>query len=263
MEILELSYEDEQTKDGVHIALGCVDFDRFSSSVLGLGEIPRQFSGEKKFDALAAIFDLEGFTSFYDQRDPHLVVPSYLDKFLCWLFEGLKREFKKEQFGDKVLLWGYLPVFAKFMGDGVLLLWKLPKDDRHGGGLAIGNIVVRLHRLSKSYKTEFLPEIKQDFAEPPKTLRCGGAFGQVVSIGNNKDYVGACINVASRLQKIGGLSFAFARNGCDPNICFKGVWKDTYIIKKIHLRGLDKEELILVEKAEFDALPPENKKDFS
>lgn len=263
MELLELSYVEERTDEGLHFALSSTDFDRFSSSILGLGDITQQLSGQESFDALAAIFDLEGFTSFFDGRDPQLEIPNFLDRFLGWLFEELKREFKKKELGGKVLLWGFLPVFAKFMGDGVLLLWKLPRSDRHGGALAIGNIVERLNRITKSYRVEFLPLIKTDFPNPPKKLRCGGAFGKVISVGNNQDYVGACINVASRLQKFRGLSFAVARNGCDPDRCFKGEYKGKYVTKKVQIRGIRKKELILVEKAEFDALSQKNKRHFS
>lgn len=263
MPVRNLRYVDKSTGDGVHIAVSGADFNIFGSELLGLGDIQRQSSGKERFNALAAIYDLEGFTSFCDHRDPHLAVPDFLDKFLSWLFQELKDEFQKKSFGKQVLLWGYLPVFAKFMGDGVLFLWKMPKDDRHGGGLAIGNIVVRLQRISKSYRTKFLPTISDDFSDPPKTLRCGGAFGNVVSIGNNMDYVGACINLASRLQKLGGLSFAFARNGCDPKHCFRGEWTDTYITKRIRVRGFGKPELILVDKSEFEALSAKSKKDFA
>ncbi len=263
MGTLKLHYEDLPTISGVHIAVSHQDFKRFSSEILGLGNIQNQgSSGKDKFDALAVVFDLEGFTSFFDRRDPQLVVPKFLDKFLYWLFEELKEEFHKRTDDNKVLLWAYLPVFAKFMGDGVLLLWQLPKDDNHGGGLAIGNIVVRLHRITKSYKDKFLCQISKDFITPPKTLRCGGAVGQVFSIGNNEDFVGACINLASRLQKIGGLSFAFARDGCDPDLCFKGEFKDTYITKTIDVRGFAKGEKILVDKYEFAALPVKSQKEF-
>jgi class 3 adenylate cyclase len=254
-----LHYRDQRTDTGLHIAIDKSRFDEFSPSLLGLGDISAKPSGSEKFDALAAVFDLQGFTSFCDARDPQISVPDFIDEFLSWLFVELKDQFVKEPHGDTVLLWGYLPIFAKFMGDGVLLLWRIEKDERHGGALAIGNIVVRLHQTAKAYRERFLPKVENDFADLPKTLRCGGAFGQVVSVGNGSDYVGACINVASRLQKLGGLSFAFSRKGCNPTKCFTKGWNGLYAAKKIRIRGINKEEPILVDRVEFDALPRKTK----
>jgi len=54
-------------------------FKKFNASLLDLGDISKD--GEY-FEALAAIFDLEAFTSFCNQIDPHLVVPEYLNEFL-------------------------------------------------------------------------------------------------------------------------------------------------------------------------------------
>lgn len=261
MRIESLRYHDERTNTGIHISVPRSEFDGFNHGLLRLGDISATPSGKHKLDAIAAIFDLQGFTSFFDVRDPQTTVPDFIDQFLSWLFRELKEQFTKELCRDKVLLWGYLPMFAKFMGDGVLLLWRIRQDERHGGAPAIGNIVVRLHRISKAYQDIFLPKIANDFADPPKTLRCGGAFGQVVSVGNGSDYIGACINVASRLQKVGALSFAFSRKGCNPTKCFQNEWRRKFTTKKIRIRGMNKEELILVEKTEFGTLPRRMKRE--
>lgn len=261
MEPIKLDYR-EKSDNGLHISLPKSQFEKFSASLLGLGDIASQPSGTEKFDALAAVFDLQGFTSFFDVRDPQTTVPDFIDRFLCWFFDELKSQFTKRKIGEDVLLWTYLPVFAKFMGDGVLLIWRIPKDERSGGALAIGNIVARLHQITRSYRDKFLPSIINDFRDPPPMLRCGGAFGQVMSVGNECDFIGPCINVASRLQKFAGLSFAFSRHGCDPAKCFRGQWKDMFVQKKARLRGIAKEELILVEKEEFSNLPRESQSSF-
>ena len=64
------------------VALDNEQFDRFNPGVLGLGDIG---APSKQVDALAAVFDLEGFTSFCSHVDPHLAVPEYLSRFLDWL----------------------------------------------------------------------------------------------------------------------------------------------------------------------------------
>jgi hypothetical protein len=99
------------------------DFKEFNSSFLGLGDITRH---GKSTDALAAIFDLQGFTSFCDQRDAHLEVPRYIVSFISWLFESISKGALKEKDGDPLVhghqlgLWFELPFFCK-----VLRRWSL------------------------------------------------------------------------------------------------------------------------------------------
>ena len=62
-------------------------FDKFNPALLALGDIRR---GGERVEALAAIFDLQGFTNFCNQNDPHLVVPEYLRDFLEWLFNTIR-----------------------------------------------------------------------------------------------------------------------------------------------------------------------------
>jgi hypothetical protein len=90
-----LGYYDQQTESGLHIAVTRLEFDAFSHALLGLGDISATPSGEHKFDALAAILDLQGFTAFCDARDPHIMVPEFIDEFLSWLFAELKNQFIK------------------------------------------------------------------------------------------------------------------------------------------------------------------------
>ncbi len=54
-------------------------FDKFNAGLLGLGDISLRST---QVEALAAIFDLSGFTIFCGQVDPHLAVPEYLSQFL-------------------------------------------------------------------------------------------------------------------------------------------------------------------------------------
>src|SRR5437868_256933 len=68
--------------------------DAFDPSVLGLGDISLKSTS---VNALAAIFDLEGFTKFCSQPDPQLAVPKFLDLFLKWLFAKLKVTYFEEE----------------------------------------------------------------------------------------------------------------------------------------------------------------------
>jgi hypothetical protein len=65
------------------------EYRHFRADLLGLGNI----SAGQTTEALVAIFDLGGFTSFCDQRDPHLAVPDFLEKFFAWKTRVSGRDF--------------------------------------------------------------------------------------------------------------------------------------------------------------------------
>ena len=253
----DLNYSFVTTADGErHLALQATELFRFNSSILGLGEISDSTAGNwnARSDVMTAIFDLEGFTKFSAQPDAHLLVPVFLESFLSWLFLKIKNEFVKTETDAGILLWSYLPFFAKFMGDGVLLLWKIPHDTKVGGDPAVGNILVRSHNICRAFSDEFLPRIRERVHSPPQRLRCGIARGNIIVIGNGKDFVGPCINIASRLQKLGKLSFAVHRTGIDPENCLESPWREQYVLKKISIRGVAEEQLVLVDRIEVNAL---------
>jgi class 3 adenylate cyclase len=219
-------------------ALNRERFESFGPGILGVGDVSAQ---AKPCEALAAIFDLQGFTSFCSQIDPHLVLPIYLDRFLTWLFRVVSEEFKIGDSDSDVLLWSPLPFFAKFLGDGVLFLWECSDLDL----VDLGNIVVSLCDVCMKYRQEFSPLAADEFVHAPSRLRCGIARGQVVPIGNGKDFVGPCINVASRLQKLGPYSFAFSRRGFDLHN-FHEIWKNRFVSQRVQVRGVGEEELVFV-----------------
>lgn len=251
MGLINLKYTMSQVQGKFkHLSLSVAEFSKFNSKVLGLGNISKR---GKHVDSLVAIFDLEGFTSFCNQSDPLLVVPDYLDQLLTWLFWRVGESFRKETRDDDVILWGKFPFFAKFLGDGILFMW----DTTGLGQASLGNIIINLCRTCAAYSNEFLPEAAKQFLKVPPKLRCGVARGQVISIGGGKDFVGPCINEASRLQKLSHLSFAFSRRGLHPEQCFSEIWQEQFVVKRILIRGMDEEQLILILREEYDKLSPE------
>ena len=228
-------------------------FRKFNLSLLGLGDISKD--GEC-FEALAAILDLKEFTSFCDQRDPQLEVPKYLNAFLNWLFKRLSDIYIKEEEGDQLILLSHLPFFSKFLGDGVLFLWDVRNLSRE----ARRNIVISLYIICNDYEGEFFPEIRKRFTKPPPKLRCGIAQGQITSVGAENDFVGLCINIASRLQKLGQgkFSFAFTKKGLEQEP--KEYWYKDFRLIKVPIRGVGKEEFVYVLKKEFNALSKVEKK---
>jgi hypothetical protein len=231
-------------------------FNKFNPRLLGLEDISLP---SKEIEAIAAVFDLSGFTNFCNQVDPHLEVPKYLSRFLGWMFNTIKQSFVRTNYKNGKGMWTELPFLAKFLGDGVLFLW----DTRGMNGIGICNVIGLLRKMCIDYVVNFYPSIKTEVIEPPKVLRCGVARGKVFSVGNGQDYVGSCINIASRLQKVNShLTFCFSYRGFDIDMhMHKNVRK--YLIKKnVTVEGIGENELVVINKDEFDNLPDEEKKIF-
>jgi len=229
-------------------------FNAFNSSLLGLGELKKESSST---DAIAAIFDLQGFTNFCKQIEPHLSVPLFLSEFLGWLMEALKLEMKRHTYKKGILLWSPLPFLVKFMGDGLLVLWDVSSVE----AVKRRNIVVSASIICDNYEKEFLPTIRSKVVEPPPKLRCGLARGTVFSVGDGNDYVGSCINMAARLQKMPGVTFAFNRRGFEfENVSADGFFGGDIIIKQVSIRGIGENELVGILKSEFKSMKAYDRK---
>ena len=229
------------------------EFDAFNPTILGLGDIS---SRSAQVEAIAAIFDLSGFTNFCNQVDPYLSVPEYLSRFLEWLFNKIKDEFLQKTHTEGKELWAELPFLAKFLGDGVLFLW----DTGNMADYEIRNVIVQNRRICEAYATDFYPEIRKEVVNPPMALRCGIARGRVFSVGNGNDYVGPCINIASRLQRL-GVGFCFSRRGFDIEKMAASA-KAMYVLKSTSIRGIGEAELVYLVKEGFDNLPDDEKRAF-
>jgi hypothetical protein len=227
----------------------------FNSSVLGIGDISK---APVSRSVICAFFDLEGFTKFCNQIDPDLVIPVFLKKYLDWFFEQIKNETKNKEYDEGIYTWHDLPFLVKFMGDGLLVLW----DISNLGSIVQGNIIVSSLHIIKNYSKYFLPGIKKEVVDPPNRLRCGITKGKVYSVGDGQDYVGSCINFASRLQKIPGVSFAFAIRGINYEEALNETARKEFIEKIIDARGIGENELIFILKDEFDKMDETEKQNY-
>ncbi len=221
-------------------------YENYNESILGLGNIETKST---QLNALCAIFDLEGFTTFCKQIDPQLAVPEYLSEFLKWMFEQIKSELIEKKYEEGYSTWSDLPFLSKYLGDGILFIW----DIEGLTDIEITNIVVSMLEICRKYKKKFLPKISDSIISPPTALRCGIARGTVYSVGNGNDYVGPCINMAARLQKLDSLTFCFSRRGLNPAI-LSDTYKSIFAIKKVNIRGIGEEELVCILAEEFKNL---------
>ena len=225
-----INYEQNSETPRARVRLAASEMERFNPSLLEIGDV----SAEGRYkDALAAIFDLEGFTSFCNQIDPYLVIPDFLEAFLSWIFSAIAKgstASTKEGFSH---LHCRLPFFAKFLGDGVLFLW----DTSDMSTAQIGNAVVLLRSVCGGYRTKFLKEQGKQFVRVPVRLRCGVARGQVTSICEGRDFVGPCINSAARLQKLGQLGFAFSGRGFSKTKYFIPKAASLFVLARVRCEG--------------------------
>lgn len=230
-------------------------FDKFNEDILGLGKIETKSS---PVNALSVMFDLEGFTGFCKQIDPHLAVPEYLSEFLKWIFNEIKKELTEKTYDDGYKTWSDLPFMSKYLGDGILFLWETEKMS----DVKIRNVVVSMYEICRHYRTKFLPTISGSITTPPVKLRCGIARGTIYSVGNGNDYVGPCINMSARLQKLHTLTFCFSRRGIDLTKMDTGYSKK-FVVKKVDIRGIGEAELVCISKTEYDLLPETEKTKFT
>jgi class 3 adenylate cyclase len=139
------------------------------------------------------------------------------------------------------------------MGDGLMILW----DTTSMQVPAISNIVASMANVCHEYQDLFLPSLKATYSDVPQRLRCGIARGHVYSVGDGQDYVGPCINIASRLQKFLPNVVASRRG-----ISITGESAPYFVTKMVNIRGIGSSELVYINKHEFDQLSQEEKKVF-
>jgi class 3 adenylate cyclase len=220
--------------------------ERFSISLLGLGKLNSRSS---RIDAFAAVFDLSGFTNFCTQVDPQLAVPTFMSQFLPWIVQKIRDESIEKHYPEGLQLWQPLPFYLKFLGDGLLVLW----DTTEMNDVDLVNIIVAMKSVCDAYKSELLPDLRAKLAKIPEVLRCGLARGIVFSVGTGNDYVGSCINMAARLQKLPSITFAYNLRGVNIPTHSADLFSHC-ISKKVNIRGIGDDELIGILETEYNEM---------
>lgn len=228
---------------------------RFNPSLLNLGDISQPATER---EALAAIFDLTGFTRFCNQVDAYLAIPQFLSEFLEWFFESIRKRITEKTVGNRSALWAELPVKVKFLGDGLLILWNAQRMNDE----TMCRLAVNLYDICRAYRRDFYPSIAMKVNKPPVRLRCGVARGKVFTVGNGEDYVGHCINTASRLSHLYSLSFSFPHRGFPVRDCLSPEVLQIFTPKYVSVRGVGDNELVWIVKSEFEKLPDHDKLNF-
>lgn len=240
--------------DGCHVRLHRETYCRFDHRILGLGDVTKP---ARSLEAVCAVFDLAGFTNFSRQVDPHLALPKFMTRFLTWLFEAVRTSAAMTAVlpdNVSIPLWVPLPFFSKFMGDGVMFLWDLKGMDVDTYAT---NVAALCHSVSVLYRSSFYEDITHEVSYVPETLRVGIARGRVFSVGDGDDFVGPCINIAARLQKIGSnIQWCVAARGFDRGSLLHNDSNQRNIMAmNVPVRGVGDAELVYLLKDEFERLP--------
>jgi hypothetical protein len=228
---------------------------KFNPAMLDLGNLNTPC--EEK-SAIAAVFDISDFTRFCNQVDAYMELPRFLNYFLKWFFACIVQGLTEEDDGEKSTFWADLPMLVKFLGDGLLIVWN---SQRMNSAQAC-RLVATLYNICKAYNRDFYPQINTIISKPPSVLRCGIARGRVFSLGGGRDYVGHCINNASRLSSMDGLTFSFPQRGFQVKEDMPADYARLFVPRYASIKGVGDAEMIWVLKEEFERLPEEKKKQY-
>jgi len=208
---------------------------------------------------IAMIYDLEGFSRFFNQPD----VQDYVPKFLNLVSEALSIAI----YGGKAY-WlpasetlsplPIAPVGEKFLGDGAMYIW-LETNDSPLTTSFVATLCNRLWNLKKFFPTLLKEAFDQlPVVDLPTRVRFGIARGTIYELsrkdGLTTEYIGFCLNLASRLQKYcPALDFiASGRIGLSQ----ERLDKHGYLrVVATRIKGFPR-EIVILDKAEWSALDP-------
>ena len=214
-------------------------------------------------NAIALIFDLEGFTRFFNQPDVQDYVPVFLNhvsrEFSAALFGG-KASWTED--GESIHRLNLTVAHEKFMGDGGLYV-LLPPAGQSDFNLAHLSLLCNRLWLLKGEFHKVIDAVLErvPVAELPRKIRFGLSRGTVYELpnadGGPSEYIGFCINLASRLQSYcRDLGFIASARLMIPQekLAQHGYRK----VVATRLKGFSS-EIVIVDADEFDALDGETK----
>ncbi len=205
-------------------------------------------------NAVALVYDLEGFSNFFNQPDVQEYVPEFLNHIsesisIC-LFGG-KAYWTDEKYSPLAINVAQ----EKFMGDGALYV-ILPNENKFSD-ISLQVLCNRLWNLKTFFgkvsnkAMEIVP-----VTEIPQKIRFGLSRGSVYELKHQSsranEYIGFCINLSSRLQSycrdIGFIASARIK------IPDSQIEKNGYI--KVIATAIDgfANELVIVDKSEYEGL---------
>lgn len=231
--------------------------------------IDNKFSGfrsaERPSTGLALVFDVSGFTNFFNKPDIQDYITNYINSIIdcveICIWGGEAFWVDKGDNAREVPPMDIKPSLRKFLGDGVLYVWE--EDERKllsKGAVKVSllnmlwNVQDGMNVINNSIM-EYMP-----IADLPRTIKFGIAQGSIYKLTENSgdiDYIGPCINLASRLVKYcPGLNFM-----ASSRLKIGKEYLDRHGYIKIiakELRSFEK-EIVIIDKDDYERLSPEEK----
>jgi class 3 adenylate cyclase len=211
---------------------------------------------------LVVVYDLEGFSHFFTQPDVQEYVPLFINHVSevisgC-IYGGSTDYWAHDKLMDPL---PSLPVHEKYLGDGAMYIWLEAGENRISEKL-VRTLCNRLWNVKTNFKkiveaaSDMLPVV-----DVPSRIRFGVAGGTIYELDRKNssahEYIGFCINLASRLQKYcPELGFiASARVGLP-----QATLKTNKYIKVVAraIRGFPR-EVVIVDEGEWAALGPSSR----
>ena len=220
------------------------------------------FTGKASYpkNAVALLYDLEGFSRFFNQPDVQEYVPVFLNYVSAAVGVNL--------FGGEAY-WAYNATIdpleievahEKFMGDGALYILLPPAGASDFPAGTLQHLCNRLWTLKNRFDAvvnralEMVPVV-----EVPRKVRFGLSRGSVYELqaegSTASEYIGFSINLASRLQKYcPELGFIASARLMLSN---REIEKHGFMkVVATQLRGFA-DEIVLIDRVEYEALSEE------
>ena len=155
---------------------------------------------------VAMIFDISGFTNFLNKPDIHFYAPRYINHIIecveACIYGG--RDYWTGATDDLSPL-PLLPIFRKFLGDGMLYIWENNDENAFANTDIKIDLVNMLWNLQKFFdKVNRKLYTKIPLGDLPPKIKFGIAQGTIYRLtepDGSQDFIGPCINLASRLVK--------------------------------------------------------------
>ncbi|MCH8970315.1 MAG: hypothetical protein IIA66_14510 [Planctomycetes bacterium] len=230
-----------------------------------------KFAGKASLskNALALIYDLEGFSRFFNQPDVQDYVPVFLNHVseamaVCLFGSSSSRgdAYWNKLKGRPHKPLGLRVVHEKFLGDGALYIILPIAGESDFAADTLRTLCNRLWLLKSNFENvvkkslELVPVV-----EVPRKIRFGVSRGSVYELKKPnttaREYIGFCINLASRLQSYcPDLGFIASARLMIPDAKLeKSGYRKTVATK---IRGFA-DEIVIVDATEYDALPVETR----
>jgi len=222
------------------------------------------FTGKASFpkNAVALLYDLEGFTRFFNQPDVQDYVPVFLNYVSAAVGVNL---FGGQAYWANNAAIDPLEVevaHEKFTGDGALYILLPPEGSSDFSVATLQHLCNRLWTLKNRFYEVVNRALEEvPVAEVPRNIRFGLCRGSVYELKGEDsqatEYIGYGINLASRLQKycpeLGFIASARLKLP-DREIAKHGFMK----VVATQLRGFP-DEIVLVDREEYEALSDETR----